>query len=150
MRRGFDPQVSGPAASIFVNGLRGLLTEWRRTQLLYLTDEIGHVVSEFGALRRRYPLDTEALRFDAHKLQKLPHENDALAGHEVAVHVMTITEMTPAHKNPVNAFLKGLEDVVRRNRAGEDSRFEIFSGHYFHSPWRPADLTPQALRLFAA
>jgi len=91
------------------------LSQGRRSEAADLLDKLSHYSRIPGAFSGRDPFQFQALRVNPLEFQELPHECHSLYRHVITIQVMAVTDVSPAHKDAVSAFLESLQDLVRPN-----------------------------------
>jgi hypothetical protein len=97
---------------------RAGLSQGRRSQFANLVHEFGNHLCKAGPLRGRYPFEVQPRGIDTGEFQDLPEKRNPFYRHVITIQVMAVSDVSPAHKDAVRSFLKGLQNLVRTDGCG--------------------------------
>jgi len=88
----------------------------RGSQLLNLLSEVSDHLGKPHSLCGRDPIKIEPIFLKPRESQKILQYGHTLDGHIVSFDIMAIPDVAASHQHSIRSFLKGLQDMVRRNR----------------------------------
>jgi hypothetical protein len=93
-------------------GLALYFPEWRRAQCLKALGKVLHLCCKLRPLCGRDPFGSQPIFFNSTISKQFFEKTDPFICCIITIQVMTVPQMSPAHKDAVHALLKSEQDMV--------------------------------------